>query len=151
MGQAIRLWVLGAVLCASTVIALAGQASGGQEPPPIACTEIGCASEAAVTLKRLPADARRARVCVAGRCGRTQRLYRSRYGDLVVAALPKAKRREGAFVRVTVQVFDEDGRVLARAHRRAKVRRTQPNGEDCPPVCFQVSLRYRGDTGQLRP
>ena len=68
-------------------------------------------------------------------------------GGFVDARIPKAKRRAGATVRVKLVLLDRDGRVVSRSRRRAKVRRSTPNGPDCPPTCFQVGLRYRGDRG----
>ncbi len=130
-------------------LALAGVgATGGAGPPPIACTEIGCSSGVHIQLDRLPAEARSARVCVDGRCGRKQPLSpESGVGGFVQARLPKGKHRAKASVGVRIVVLDREGRVIARSRTRGKVRRTQPNGGDCPPVCFQVGLRYRGDTG----
>ena len=135
-------------IAGTVALALAGVgAAGGTDPAPIACTEIGCASGVHIQLDRLPSEARSARVCVDGRCGRKQPLSPGSGGGFVEARLPKGKRRARASVGVRIVVLDREGRVLARSRTRGRVRRTQPNGGGCPPVCFQVGLHYRGDRG----
>ena len=136
-------------IAGTVTLALAAVGAGtGADPPPIACTEIGCASGVHIELDRLPAEARSARVCVDGRCGRKQPLPpESAGGGFVEARLPKGKRRANASVGVRIVLLDREGRVLTRSRTRARVRRTQPNGSGCPPVCFQVGLGYRRDTG----
>ena len=87
-------------------VALALGASPSADPPPTACTEIGCGSGVHIELERLPAEARSARVCVDGRCGRRQQLARDPGGGgFVDARIPKSKRRAGAAVRVRLVLF----------------------------------------------
>lgn len=43
------------------------------------------------------------------------------------------------------------GERIAGARRSVTLRRTQPNGPHCPPVCFSNRLRFRADTGSLEP
>ena len=136
-------------IAGTVALALAAVGAGsGADPPPIACTEIGCVSGVHIQLDSLPAEARSARVCVDGRCGRKQPLPPESGGSgFVEARLPRGKRRADASVGVRIVLLDREGRVLARSRTRGRVRRTQPNGPSCPPICFQVGLHYRGDTG----
>lgn len=141
-----------ALCLAGAAAGATGAATGesGRDEPPFACTQIGCSSGVHVRFDRLPAAAHTARVCVDGRCGRAQKLWRAPDGDrLLFARLPKAKRRAGASVGVRLVLLDREGRVLSRSRTRARVRRYTPNGAGCPPTCFTVGLRYRGASGRL--
>lgn len=130
----------------------AGGRDGGDRtlpPPGFACTLIACSSDAQVRLRDLPQRVSRARVCVAGRCGAARPVDGP--VPMVAAPVPEAKRREGLVVRVTLELLDAEGDAIASVTRRAEVVRVRPNGPKCPPVCFQVHLRYDGDTGALVP
>jgi len=142
--------VLGlAVITVAAVVAIPGVA-GGKDPedPPVACTEIGCASGVHVRYDRLPAGARSARICVDGRCGAAQRLYEG--GGFLYARIPKAKHRSGAEVGVRIVVLDRKARVISRARTRATVKSFRPNGPGCPPTCYTAELRYDGAARRLR-
>jgi hypothetical protein len=107
-------------------------------PPPVACTEIGCDSgvflDVSPVRKRLP-EARRLKLCLRDKC-RTYSLARVGFVSLSVRGL-----RAGQRVSVRLVVFGERGEVLRRSAVRAPVRKVQPNGPNCPPTCFQVGVR----------
>lgn len=118
-------------------------------PPGVVCTQIACLSDAQVRLGDLPPRVRAARVCVAGRCGEAMPVDGP--APAASAPIPEAERRPGAVVRVTLELLDADGDTIRSAARRAEVVRVQPNGLKCPPICFQVHLRYDGDSDALTP
>lgn len=129
-----------------------GQAENGDRtlpPPGVVCTQIACLSEAQVRLADVPRRARSARVCVDGRCGDAQRIGGP--APFASAPVPERARSEGRAVRVTLELTDRRGETIRRATGRAAVRRVQPNGPQCPPICFQVQLRYDGGAGSLEP
>lgn len=136
MALVLALLALGAPACG-------GDGSSAADPPARACTQIGCESGIAVALERLPADARRVLVCSAGRC---RDLVADRAHALV--RLPATGRQRHPIVSVTV--FDRSGGVVVSARRRVRIRRLQPNGPGCGPVCFVGRLTFRGDAGTLR-
>lgn len=113
-------------------------------PPPRACTLIACAAGVRVRLGGLPAAARSARVCVAGRCGPVKPIERSRP---LTARLPRSQRTAGRVVQISIRLIDGQGQTVSRVSRRATVRRTRPNGPDCPPVCYQAVLHLGGPQG----
>lgn len=129
----------------------AGRDDGGRTlpPPGVACTEIACSSNAQVRLRALPDDAQGARVCVAGRCGPARPVDGPT--PMATAPVPEAKRHGGLVVRVTLELTDAEGDTIRSASRHAEVVRVRPNGPRCPPVCFQVHLRYDGDANALTP
>jgi hypothetical protein len=115
--------------------------AGAPPPPGRACTLIACAPGVTVRLPEPPPHASSARVCIDGACGRPHQL-----GPVATlnAPLPRASRRAGARVSVTVELLDDRGRLVERRAGRATVTRSRPNGPDCPPVCFQAEAVLRG-------
>lgn len=120
-----------------------GSSAGGPPPPPRACTQIGCESGVVVSLASLPAATARVRVCAAGRC---RNFTADRAGAFV--RLPAIGRQRHATV--VVKLFDRSGDVIVSARRRVRMRRLQPNGPGCGPVCYFGRLGFRGTTGTLR-
>ena len=108
---------------------------GAQEPNQI-CTLIGCSSGVSVNLQSVSQvkRAQRVTVCVNDRCRRFSTTTR-------VARLnaPGLSGDERATVKVVVRGTGD--RVLLRVVRRVALQRLQPNGPDCPPVCWHRSLK----------
>ena len=141
-----------AALCAAAVLALPPAASTGSATrsalPPRACTEIGCTSGLfldVTPIAKTHPRARKATLCVARTC-RTFRLGPRRAWQSVVS--PGLEGADEVRVRLTVR--GRRGKVIARSAVRAPVRRVQPNGEDCPPTCFQVGAELRRDATLVR-
>jgi hypothetical protein len=122
---------------------LAATAARADDPPRV-CTQIACESGVFFDL----ADAKRdvpgtvaATVCVDRRCRRVRRLSN--------AIRVKPSSLSGSPVRVRAVLYDRRGKRLLRVARSVKVKRTQPNGPDCPPICFSRRLRLETDPGRL--
>jgi hypothetical protein len=138
---------------AVVVLVPAGCGDEGDEAPPadrgggggVICTEIGCSSGLYMDLgaigRGLP-GAQRVRLCVESAC-RSFPLGNAPVADMRVAGL-----KDRARVAVRMTVTGRDGRTLRRSSVVAPVRRTQPNGPECPPTCFQIAVRI--DPGSLR-
>lgn len=136
------IWRGGGLLLGALLLAAAGATHGWAEGR--TCTQIGCDSGVLITLGRLPAAARQVDVCVDARCRR----------------MTLREERAAVFVRVrtaTHRPVDVRLRILSRSGRRLVgarastvwLRRLQPNGSTCPPVCFFRRLRLIG--GKLVP
>lgn len=135
------------------VLVLAGCGDEGDEVQPadggggggVICTEIGCSSGLYMDLgaigRGLP-GAERVRICVESAC-RSFPLANAPIADMRVAGL-----KDRARVPVRMTVTGRDGRILRRSAVVAPVRRTRPNGPECPPTCFQIAVRI--DPGSLR-
>jgi len=140
-------------MLAGTGLSLAGMAAGsyvavGQGNDEPACTLIGCAGGVQVTLRQMPAQAARVRLCVNRHCGKATRIYRT--GPTYLhSRVPREARRAGARVRVRVVLLDREGRVLATIARRPRVTRFTPNGDGCPPTCFGAGFDVRGRGGRF--
>ena len=137
---------------AVVVLVPAGCGDEGDEAPPadggggrVICTEIGCSSGLYMDLgaisRGLP-GAQRVRICVESAC-RTFPL-----GDAPIAEMRVAGLKDRARVPVRMTITGRDGRILRRSAVVAPVRRTEPNGPECPPTCFQIAVRI--DPGSLR-
>lgn len=144
------------LLCVTAVSAVAAAGCGADddsaagasngEPPPVACTEIGCESGVFLdigVIKRNLAAAERVKLCLRTRC-RTYSLARADLVNLSVKGL-----REGQRVSVRMVIYGEGGEVLRRSAVRAPVRKVKPNGPRCPPTCFQVPVRIDRQTLRL--
>lgn len=135
---------LALIALAAAIVALAvdgGSDRDPAEPPPgRACTLIACSSGLTVHLSQPPARVSSARVCVEGACGQPRPLG---LGAIVTARLPDASRRAGARVSFVIELLDDEGRLVERLAGRATVRRSRPNGPDCPPICFQAETTLR--------
>ena len=124
-----------------------------QLPDPIpgpVCTEIGCESLLVVDLVDtdiLPEETYQIEVCVDGTCvdesvtvdipGETGvgRLSLQADDDLIEFTLPPGDYDTTAVV--SVMVADAAGSVIVEGESDAvPLERAQPNGPDCPPVCF---------------
>jgi hypothetical protein len=111
------------------------------------CTEIGCNSSIVVHVSREvrqePA-AELVRVCALSKC-------KERQMTGTVVAMPcggvKAERR----ARVRVALFDDQGERLWKDGTWVHLVRNQPNGPNCPPVCFQASVRLIPSAQEVRP
>lgn len=113
-----------------------------------ACTEIGCSSGIYFNLaavRRAVPEAKRIEVCVNGKC-RISRINRRGFQSF---ELRTAKLGPEARVRLILR--DAAGEVLRRQKFTAPVARLQPNGDNCPPVCFQVLVRVSQSDGRLVP
>ena len=138
---------------AVVVLVPAGCGDEGDEARPadrgggggVICTEIGCSSGLYMDLGAIgrgPPGAERVRICVESAC-RSFALGNAPIADMRVAGLKERVR-----VPVRMTVHGRDGRILRRNAVFAPVRRTQPNGPECPPTCFQIAVRI--DPGSLR-
>jgi hypothetical protein len=63
--------------------------------------------------------------------------------------LARCEPHAGRKLTSVARVFDRECDVIMSDRARAKVRRVQPNGQSCPPVCFTGSLEFRGDAARL--
>lgn len=127
-----------ALLAIASTTALADPAAIRSSAPGRVCTEIGCQSGVFLTAgSYLAAHASVARVevCSLGRCRSIRRGQPTVVGQPLV--LPVAAERR---IAVTVTALDSRGHAVLRRRLVAKLRRGQPNGPDCPPVCFQLNL-----------
>lgn len=114
--------------------------AGGQ-----VCTEIGCSSSINLHVReeaRQEPAAALVRICALGIC-------RERPTTISVV-LPCGGVKSEHRTRVRVAVFDEDHKVLWRDATRALLERNQPNGPNCPPVCFQAALELVPATHEVR-
>lgn len=110
------------------------------------CTLIGCTPGVRALLKQLPSDARTLQLCRDNKCV-TEPVDRSRRYDILAV---NGHDQPGSPM-VSVRVRDEHGRLLAETEHRVALKRTQPNGPDCPPPCWVAWLRYDGVTNTLIP
>lgn len=129
----------------STGTAIAGGPDGPSVPGK-ACTEIGCASGLFVDLSGVtqaePA-AKRVRLCLESKC------QTFKPGD-PLAMVTELQIGKAGPVKVSMTVMGAGGKILHREQTTQTLKRVQPNGKSCKPVCFQVSLNV--DAGlQLRP
>ncbi len=113
-----------------------GQGGGAQGGP--ACTEIGCDSGVIADLsglrKAIP-EASQVEICLGSSC---ETFSRSQFSFSSVVS----RRLKGEGMRrVSMVVFDDSGKVISSSGVSAPSVRNQPNGPDCPPVCFQVTVR----------
>ena len=139
-------------ICAAALLAGCGEKdepsfdAGSDQPPGVACTEIGCDSglflDLAPVKKNLPA-AQRIELCLDTTC----RSYDLSRIDLV--NLTDEGLREGQQVEVRMTIYGSGDAVLRRSAIPATVRKAQPNGPECPPTCFQVPVRLDPETQQL--
>ena len=108
---------------------------GAQEPGEI-CTLIGCSSGVSVNLLSVSQvkGAQRVTVCVNNRCRRFSTTTR-------VARLNAASLSGDERATVKLVVRGSGDRVLLRVVRRVALRRLQPNGPGCPPICWHRSLK----------
>ena len=129
---------------AIVVLALMGcssqiQAHRSPGPPGRACTLIGCSSGAQVDMTALPLPPgamAEVRVCVGQTCSR-----RSPERLPLVFAEVHAPYTGESEVTVTIRVTGPHGAVLANTSIRSRLERLQPNGPECPPVCFITRIK----------
>ena len=128
-------------------LALTTPAASAQSTPPAGagrvCTEIGCESgvflDAEPYLAAHPA-VRSIRVCALGRCRSIGRVDHAFAGPPLV--LPVAREQN---VKITVTAYDANRRVVLRRALTTGLRRAQPNGPHCQPICFQADVRLSGN------
>ncbi len=114
----------------------------------VACTLIGCSSGANVDLSALPLQPgpkSRVTVCVDHHCA-----SRSPETLPLVGAHADAPYGNEQVVTVSISLIGPDGTVLARSSVQAQLRRIQPNGPKCGPICYTANLRLTA-SGQLVP
>ncbi|MEA2372233.1 MAG: hypothetical protein QOH12_2627 [Solirubrobacteraceae bacterium] len=133
-----------ALICTvALLVAVASTALARAPVPPASgpgqiCTEIGCQSGVFLTAGAYFAShssVQRIRVCSLGRCRSTRRGESPVIGQPLVLALAAERA-----ITVTVTAFDRRGHVVLRRRLVARLRRGQPNGRNCEPVCFQADL-----------
>lgn len=148
-----------AVGVASMTLAVGCSLPGGAEPPGgVACTMIGCESAVAFQLSADLENGVRYRVqaCLEGLCeaetvevpvgGAEGGAVARRVGSIdlgtetnrILLILPEGEF--GGARRVSLRVVDERGDVLVDAEAVAELERQQPNGPNCPPVCWFAEL-----------
>jgi hypothetical protein len=153
--------VVVAVAAVTAVVALAGDGDDLPVPSSVGerildlqsspglghgCTLIGCGPGVRALLKQLPSAARTLQLCTDGKCV-TEPVDRSRRYDILAVY---GHDQPGSPM-VSVRVRDKRGRLLAKTERPVTLKRTQPNGPDCPPPCWVGWLRYDGLTNTLVP
>jgi hypothetical protein len=124
-------------ICASLVL----PAATSQADEPKICTLIGCESGVTVDLRPYRADhsyIRRVVVCVERRCEK-RRWKADEPGVEFVQVRVKGDRERT--VKVKVVMYDGRGRKRFRKVGSAFLRRNQPNGPECEPVCFVASMK----------
>jgi len=110
------------------------------------CTEIGCQSGLFFNLGRIRQavpEAKRLEACVNGKC-KSMRIESSGYQSF---SLITGKLDSTAKVRLVLR--DGDGQTIRRQRFGAPVSRLQPNGENCPPVCWFIQVKVRKSDGRL--
>ena len=139
-----------AVAAASVLIAIGGLGcgsdsgggagdgnQGGGPQTGRACTEIGCESGVFADLsglrKSIP-DASRVEVCLGSSCETFDR------GQFKYTSVVNRRLMAEGMRRVSMVVFNDSGKVISRSTVRTPSVRSQPNGEGCLPVCFQVAV-----------
>jgi hypothetical protein len=115
------------------VIAIAAACSQASSQPPQICTRIGCESGLRVELSGAPAGPFRVEAQAAGEAA--PRVFECRTGERCESAFFADFTPEEATIRVVA-----DGRTTAR-NVRPRYERVQPNGPDCPPICWQGRVR----------
>jgi hypothetical protein len=112
------------------------------------CHEIGCLTGVVVSFNReFPVDTLplEVTVCADKVCNTTRLDPISTNGQSsipVLAQLPLTDRRERD-VTVTVEVrSSSSGKVLVDATGTGRLRRSQPNGAGCDPICYSTALTY---------
>jgi CubicO group peptidase (beta-lactamase class C family) len=133
-----------ALICTIGLLLAVASTALAQAPVPPAsgpgqvCTEIGCQSGVFFTAGVYLAShssVQRVRVCSLGRCRSTRRGDPPAIAQPLVLALSSERA-----ITVTVTAFDRRGHVVLRRRLVARLRRGQPNGPNCEPVCFQADL-----------
>jgi hypothetical protein len=143
-----RLGMISALVAAALLNAsCGGDDSGSTQGPgaPAACTEIGCDSGLFLDLSPIAARmpvAKKVKVCLEGHC---QTFSAKEPQAMIVDRKLNAEQS----VTVTVTATDATGKVLLRESKSVRTVRAQPNGPDCPPVCFQVPLKLDAHTLHL--
>jgi hypothetical protein len=105
----------------------------------VACTEIGCGPALYLDVRaiaRQVPQARAVRICLETTCRRFDLL------DQLVAMGLKDVRNQ-VRVAVRMEVLANDGRTLLRRMTRAPVRRSFPNGPECPPPCYSIAVELQ--------
>jgi hypothetical protein len=118
------------------------------------CTSIGCNSEVAVTdLTQVAGEYGpqpvTATLCVDGDCQTDQVVFTGSDATPTVAKVlgensPPAKTDVGVTFRLT-----RDGKTLLDTSTTTQLTRSQPNGKDCGPICYQSLFTIEG--GKLVP
>jgi hypothetical protein len=99
------------------------------------CTLIGCDSALFVRLRDKPAGTSTVELCSGGRCVRLGR-------DTDAIQLALGHRTRGGAVPLALTFRDASNRVISQARRNAQLRRAQPNGPGCAPVCYQAAFTW---------
>lgn len=114
--------------------------TGPAEPGPTArvCTEIGCNSGVFADLSKLRSaepSVDKVELCLGSTCDTFTR------EEFSYAGVVNRRLKGEGLRRATLVGFDESGNVVLRDSLSAPSVRSQPNGPDCPPVCFSVQVR----------
>jgi len=130
-----------------------GAVQGNSDPlPGQACTEIGCESglfvDTAPIARSLP-KAKKAQFCIDKVCKSTKLRKDENGFGLFVMKGGKLSDGAGGKVTLRLKVTGRKGRVLRFQKLEVPVVKVQPNGELCPPTCFQVGVDVRGSDGWL--
>jgi hypothetical protein len=110
----------------------------GKRESPQVCTLIGCDSGLFANLKglrRSNPSVSKVELCLGSSCDTFTR------GEFAYTNVVNRRLKGEGLRRVTLVGFDEDGNVVLRDSVTAPSVRSQPNGPDCPPVCFMVEVR----------
>jgi hypothetical protein len=119
-----------------------------------ACTAIGCDSQVAVTdltqvASQYGPQPVTATLCVDGDCQTDQIVFTGSGATPTVAKVladsgPPTKTDVGVTFRLT-----RDGKTLLDTSTTTQLTRSQPNGKDCEPICYQSLFTIEG--GKLVP
>jgi hypothetical protein len=114
-----------------------------EDPTSAPCTTANCTSGVFVNLQNLSQlrGASRVTICVDSRCRRFRTPRVARFID--------ANLRTGR-VSVKVVVYGRHGQVLLRLVKRVALRKSQPNGANCPPTCWSRRLKLDAEHRRLR-
>jgi predicted small lipoprotein YifL len=130
-------------------LAACGAASVPKSLPPTnkVCSLTGCNSGAGVDIAAIPLQPGAkslVTICIDSHCS-TRRPETLPLFSAMVDAPYKNQR----VVTVSIVMQGPDGRTLAKSRITSLLRRVQPNGPECPPVCFITRLKLTS-SGQLQ-
>lgn len=149
---------------ALAAVMLIASAACGSPPGPggaVACTQIGCDSGVTFAVSGVGLDAGGgtvvAEACFDGRCERARytqeangaaewdntqlQLFVGPDSVEVMLRLPEDDYDPDAAYDVSLELRVDGGEPM-RLDRRVHLERSQPNGPDCPPVCWQARVEH---------
>lgn len=123
---------------AAALLACAAAPSLAAEEP-VPCTLIGCTSGIAIEVTKTKDEVDRITLCVQDRC----RAVPHKRGRVSTSRI-KVDCTEEITVLGVLTARDSEGRKLGRYKAQIPMKASFPNGEGCPPACFNRSVRFNG-------